>query len=269
MKKFAGMILACDMDGTLLDDNKEISRKNEQAIRYFTEQGGLFSLATGRAPGAIRKYLPQLTLNAPYSLLNGSYILNTAHEPLHCAGMPMETHELIANTLIKFSQIGCEIFIGQDILICQFSEVTKSHMNFLHLDYQMVDYHHLPDTDNWCKINFTGDPEIMRGVRAFTKPYSDRFDMASSADTFWEITAPGVNKGYALRRIAKSCGIAPEHIYAVGDSLNDLAMIQTAHIGFAPNNADEDVRSAADVCVSSNNQNAVADVIEYLETYQN
>ena len=264
MKKFEGMILACDMDGTLLNNNKEISRKNEQAIRYFTEQGGLFSLATGRSPGAIRKYLPQLSLNAPYSLLNGSYILNTQHEALYCAGMPHETHELIANTLTNFSQIGCEIFIGKQILICQFSEVTENHMNFLHLDYQMVDYHQLPQTNDWCKINFTGDPAIMRQVRAFLKPYSDRFDMASSADTFWEITAPGVNKGFALRRIAESCGVAPEHIYAVGDSLNDLAMIQTAHIGFAPANADEEVQNAADVCVSSNDSDAVADVIAYL-----
>ena len=43
MKKFEGMILACDMDGTLLDNNREISRENQQALRYFTEQGGRFT----------------------------------------------------------------------------------------------------------------------------------------------------------------------------------------------------------------------------------
>lgn len=42
MKKFDGMLLACDMDGTLLDNDRQISEANIQALRYFTEQGGLF-----------------------------------------------------------------------------------------------------------------------------------------------------------------------------------------------------------------------------------
>lgn len=52
MNKFEGMLLACDMDGTLLDSSRRISERNERALRYFTEEGGRFSLATGRAPGA-------------------------------------------------------------------------------------------------------------------------------------------------------------------------------------------------------------------------
>ena len=46
MKKFDGMILACDMDGTLLDSSRMISKENAQALRYFTEEGGRFTLAT-------------------------------------------------------------------------------------------------------------------------------------------------------------------------------------------------------------------------------
>ena len=53
MNKFEGMLLACDMDGTLLDSSRRISERNERALRYFTEEGGRFSLATGRAPGAV------------------------------------------------------------------------------------------------------------------------------------------------------------------------------------------------------------------------
>ena len=79
MKKFEGMILACDMDGTLLDDDREISQENEQALCYFTEEGGRFTLATGRAPHAIEPYISQLPFNAPYSLLNGSLILDETH----------------------------------------------------------------------------------------------------------------------------------------------------------------------------------------------
>ena len=53
MKKFKGMLLACDMDGTLLDDSKQIPAENLRALQYFTKQGGRLSLATGRSPHAI------------------------------------------------------------------------------------------------------------------------------------------------------------------------------------------------------------------------
>lgn len=49
MKKFDGLLLGCDMDGTLLDSRKQISAKNQEAIWYFVKNGGSFSLATGRA----------------------------------------------------------------------------------------------------------------------------------------------------------------------------------------------------------------------------
>lgn len=56
MKKFDGLLLGCDMDGTLLDSRKQISAKNQEAIWYFVKNGGSFSLATGRAPRAIDIY---------------------------------------------------------------------------------------------------------------------------------------------------------------------------------------------------------------------
>lgn len=56
MKKFDGLLLGCDMDGTLLDSRKQISARNQEAIWYFVKNGGCFSLATGRAPRAIDIY---------------------------------------------------------------------------------------------------------------------------------------------------------------------------------------------------------------------
>ena len=267
MNKFEGMLLACDMDGTLLDSSRRISERNERALRYFTEEGGRFSLATGRAPGAIRSYLPQLPFNAPYSLLNGSLILNEQHQVMRCAGRPVETKELIQTTLLEFSQIGCEIFIGDRILVCQSSEVTEQHMRTLHLDFETVSSNRLPDTTNWCKINFTGDPALMNQVKAFLKPYQDRFCMASSMPSFWEVTAQGVNKGTALETIAQNCGIPHDRIFAVGDSYNDEDMIHAAYLGFAPANADDGILQAADVHVRENDLDAVAAVVEYLEAH--
>lgn len=267
MKKFEGMILACDMDGTLLDDNREISRENEHALRYFTEEGGRFTLATGRAPHAIEPYIPQLPFNAPYSLLNGSLILDESHHVLQCAGMPESTKDLIQITLSEFSQLGCEIFVGAQVLIRKMSAVTEHHIRVLDLPYTMVTQEQLGDTSTWCKINFTGEPSLMNEVRKFLRPYSDRFCMASSMPSFLEITAAGVNKGAALLQIAKDCGIDQSQTFAIGDSYNDESMIRAAQVGIAPANADDDILKAANVIVGSNNENAVAQAVAYIEAH--
>lgn len=264
MKLFDGVLLAVDMDGTLLDRSKQISPRNRQALQYFVEQGGRFSLATGRAPDAVRDYLPLLPINTPYSLLNGSLILDEQHRVHDCAGMPEESKSLIADVLLKYSQLGCEIFAGDQILVRQHSAVTKQHMASLRLRYRTVTQAQLGDTSSWCKINLTGDTALIEQVKAYLMPYRDRFSMASSIETFLEITAHGVDKGAALQTIAARCAIDPANVYAIGDSENDASMLQAAHVGFAPNDATPPIRALAQVIVSDHEHDAVADVIAWL-----
>nr|WP_297172451.1 Cof-type HAD-IIB family hydrolase [uncultured Agathobaculum sp.] len=267
MKKFEGMLLACDMDGTLLDSNHSISYENEQAMQYFAREGGRFSLATGRAPGAIKTYLPQIPFNAPYSLLNGSMIFDAHHHVIHSAGMPKSSIDLIGSLLSKFSQIGCEIFVGEQILVCQMSDVTEHHLRVLDLNYSTVTQEKLSNTESWCKINLTGEPELIQSVQAFLKPYSKAFCITSSMPSFCEITAAGVSKGSALRQIAKKCGIQQSNTFSIGDSYNDESMIMTAHVSFAPANADEDILQKADIVVGSNDESAVSQAIAYIESH--
>ena len=113
MKKFKGMLLACDMDGTLLDDSKQIPAETLRALQYCTKQGGRLSLATGRSPHAIGIYIDQLPVNAPYSVMNGSLICDENRKILYCSGMPYETKEMIEHVLLNNSQFGCEVFTAE------------------------------------------------------------------------------------------------------------------------------------------------------------
>jgi len=265
MKKFEGMLLASDMDGTLLDSNREISATNLKAIHRFVDGGGRFALSTGRAPGAILEYTDKLPFNAPYSLLNGSLIMDEHHNVLYCSGMPENTKEIIALALEHFPKLCCEIFVRDKIVICQMNEVSQYHMEMLHLNYSLASQDELGATHDWCKINFTGFPPLIEELKEFLNPYRDKFSMATSLPTFWEVTASGVHKGSALKWIAEKCSIDPEKVFAIGDSCNDETMLKTAHLSFAPANSDECILDIADVKVSSNNENAVAEAIDYLE----
>jgi Cof subfamily protein (haloacid dehalogenase superfamily) len=267
MNQFSGMLLACDMDGTLLNDERQVSAKNQKALERFTEEGGRLVLATGRAFRAVQPYLNQLPVNAPYILLNGALIMDEQGKIQYCAGMPAETVELIKVVLSKFSQIGCEIFLSDHILIPRISPVTARHMETLHLSYTMISSDELGDPNAWCQINFTGEPETIESVRRLVRSYGDRFYTASSLPTFCEVTRPRVHKGSALQRIAAAYGIEKQNIFAIGDSHNDSMLLQSAHLGLAPGNAVEDILQCADVIVSDNNHDAIADVIDYLKAH--
>ncbi len=265
MKKFDGFLLGCDMDGTLLDSRKQISAKNREAIWYFVENGGRFSLATGRAPHAIDIYRESLPFNAPYTHLNGSLIMDSDQKMMWCAGMPRKTVELMDAALSKFSQLGCEIFEGETIHVRRMSAETEHHMRALNLEYDLVSDCELTDTSRWCKINLTGPEMVMPEVRKFLSDYEDEFCIASSTPNFWEITAANVNKGSSLLKIADMLGIERKNILAIGDSSNDDPMLRVAGVSFVPENADYHTKTLADVVVRDNDSNAVAAVVEWLD----
>lgn len=269
MKKFDGVLLACDMDGTLLDNDRQISDANLQALRYFTEQGGLFSLATGRAYAAVTDYLDLLPINAPYNLLNGSLILDAQSKLLHCAGMPEQTPALMEQVLSEFPQIGCEVFLPNHIFVCRMSAETEHHMRVLHLKYTCVSPSELPNPAHWCQINFTGSASEVADVRTFLAPFADTFSAVCTMPTFCEVTRNGISKGTAMMQIAADCMVLPNKIYAVGDSDNDLSMLQNAAIAFVPENSTPDILQHATIRVRDNDHDAVAHVIEYLDKYQN
>ena len=87
-------------------------------------------------------------------------------------------------------------------------------------------------------------------------------EIASSIERNLELSAPGVTKGRGLMALAAHLGLTPGQVMAVGDSGNDLTMVQMAGLGVAMANATPDVLAAADVVTGDNNHDGVAQAIE-------
>ena len=71
MSLFEGILLISDIDGTLINKNFEIPQRNIDAINYFVENGGHFSLATGRSLEATRPYSKKVNMSCPAIVFNG------------------------------------------------------------------------------------------------------------------------------------------------------------------------------------------------------
>ena len=74
MKQFEGKLILTDLDGTYLYDDHHISAENRAAARFFMDNGGLFTVATGRSKAGMEHFFPELEINAPAILYNGSVI---------------------------------------------------------------------------------------------------------------------------------------------------------------------------------------------------
>jgi len=258
-------MLASDMDGTLLDSAHEISRENVEAIRYFTENGGLFTIATGRMVSSITRYAEQININAPVIAINGAVIYDLARGRLlsgihHEADMP----EVIDGLKKNFPELGIEFFVIDEMYICQGNDITRQHSRIINKPYIFTDVRGI--VGDCMKVNLTQEPGYLADVEHYLNDrYADAFYLTYSNPQYLEVMRAGVSKGRGLETVADIANISHERAYAIGDGLNDIEMLESAGFSFAPANAEKQVRDIADVIVSSNDGHAVRDAIIHIE----
>ncbi|MFI3225790.1 MAG: Cof-type HAD-IIB family hydrolase [Clostridia bacterium] len=269
MAKFDKVLIASDMDGTLLGKDHLISEKNMQAIEYFQQNGGTFTVATGRPPIAISFLLDGLNFTTPAVLLNGSVIYDVnAKKEVSSKMLGYDAVCIVEEVIKNFPDIGVEIFDIGDIYLVNPSEVSRRHFNSIHKEFKTTNFADVPPCETWLKVNFTcDDSELLAKLEDFIKQnYADSFQLCYSCKQFLEITNEKARKDHGVFEVADEYGFAREHIYTIGDNFNDLYMVKNAAKGFAPSNAEPEVQEAAFKVVSHHDDSAVADMIEFLDT---
>lgn len=268
MGKFDGILIASDMDGTLLNDERTIGAATIEALEYFTKNGGNFSLATGRTrPGttAYRKILP---CNGPGVYLNGAIICDERTEKIvYMEGLDDRAKELARQVMQRFPYVGIEVYLLDHSYICNMCEITRQHFALLDIPYTLCGLDEIQEpAREWGKINFTGEHAQVDQVKQFLDGWEKKFNLTFSTPIYYEMTCKGGNKGDSVRKAANYLGIQPEKICCVGDSNNDIAMLNAAGISFAPQNARKEVLELADVIVPDNNHDTLKGVVEYLDS---
>lgn len=269
MGKFDGVFLASDMDGTLLDDNREIGAKTIEALNYFTQNGGYFALATGRTRPGTDAYRPLLPCNCPGVYLNGAIICDERNEELmFMEGLDEDAKSLAKDVISKFPHIGVEIFLLDRSYVCSMNEVTREHFeDRLKIPYQVVDIDDVPEKPSmWGKINFTGEPDEVGEIQEYLRPAEESYNLTFSTPVYYEMTCKGGHKGDGVLRAASFIDVARENIYVAGDSMNDVPMLRVAGTAFVPENGREDVKAMDGVVVvADNNHDTLADIVAHLD----
>ncbi|WP_404405663.1 Cof-type HAD-IIB family hydrolase [Jeotgalibacillus malaysiensis] len=235
-------LIALDMDGTLLRNDHSVSEENRAAIKKAQEQGKAVMVSTGRPLLYAEEIVDSLKLSTYLITVNGGEIWNP-------------DRELIERTMIESSHVEFMLEMALKHDTHYWSSTVEGVWNKnttfpknIH-DYQ------------WLKFGFDiKDDEVRKSIwEELTK--RQELEVTNSSLTNIEVNAAGINKAAAIRKVCKRLNIQMDQVMAVGDSLNDLAMIRESGIGVAMENAQDVVKEAADWVTHSNEDHGVAEAI--------
>lgn len=267
MKKFEGILMVSDLDGTLLRNDKSISEENLRAIEYFKSNGGTFAFVTGRIPSGAKRIFDIVKPNAPCGCINGGGIYDYENEKmLWCDALSDDVYDLVEYIEKNNSSIGIEVNSYYKIFFCQKNSSTEKHRkneNFPDLEARYRDI-----KEPIAKILFADEDEenLLKVIKMLkTYPKANKYDFIRSDKEYYEILPKGASKGNVMVKLAEILGIDIKNTISVGDNDNDVSMLKSAKVGFAVANATEDAKASADFITVSNEDNAIAKIIYDLD----
>ncbi len=260
-------LVAIDVDDTLINSELRISDRNKEAILQAKKAGALLTLATGRMFRSALPFAEQLEMDLPLITYHGALVKQSfSGETLY--HQPIPRH--LALQLIRLCQdkdLHLNLYIDDELLVAEENEHTEYYLHVARVPCCVVGdleryMHRYPEKSPTKLTIVAGEKVIPRLQYELEQFFGGDLLIAQSKSRFLEITDPEANKGQALVFLAQKFGIPLEKTMAIGDSMNDIPMLQKAGLGIAVGNARPQVKQAAHIVVSANNEDGVAEAIE-------
>lgn len=260
-------IIALDMDGTLLNSQKQMSARTKAAIHKARQQGIKVVLASGRPIEGMRQQLAELEINGKddYVLYyNGSLVENLGTgEIVHQCITDGKAAKKIAR-IAKQLNVNVHAFSQIHGLITpKNSQYTEVEATINGIGITEMNFETLEDDHPIIKTMIIDEPSALdKAISALPPELFEEFTIVKSAPYFLEFLNPASNKGAGLAAVAKLLNVPAEQIISMGDAGNDIHMLQYAGLGIAMENAMDETKAVANAITASNDQDGVAIAIE-------
>ena len=264
-------ILFLDLDGTLLNDQKELTDGNRAAIEAAIARGHHVVIASGRPLKSVRAQAARFGLDGPgcCAIAYNGAVLYDFTEQKQIFRQTIAPEDLYA-VFDEAERRGIYIhtYDNEDVIIeprCD-PEIARRYCARLQFDFRFVDDIRQGLSEMPVKamsIDFAGQEKTDAFRRWILSEMRGRLDSYFSERYFLEIVSAGVNKGEGILKLCEILGVPREMSVAAGDEANDLDMIRAAGVGVAMANAIPDAKAVADyVTQRDNNHDGVAEIIE-------
>lgn len=269
-------LICTDMDGTLLNTDHTVSTENKIALKKAIDKGIHVAISTGRLFTSANFYRELVGINAPIISSNGAYIKDrNTGEVIYESVLSLEDTIEIYNILKKYNlklffntwdtAISNEEFIDNHAYLISNKGVTNEEDKT-----KFIVEKDLTNTLKDCEgsilkaICIDYSKENIKEVEKARKEIENlnKYEVVCSSPYNFEIMNSGTTKGNAVKQLAKIFDIKREEILCIGDSENDLSMIEYAGIGIAMGNALDIVKEKAQFITDTNDNAGVAKAIE-------
>ena len=265
MGKFDGVLLVSDFDDTLYGEDMQIAPANLTALDYFTREGGIFTVATGRAHPTFAPHARCAPINAPVVLSNGSALYDFRDNSMvYETVLPLRVQEDLIQVARDIPEIGFEAYHNDEIYVYQPNDVTASHLRRAGATAQEVPIDRMPLP--WSKVILQQRNEILLETQRYMlQRWADHYEVIFSNAVLLELTRKGSNKGGMVSYLANYLGIDSKKIYCVGDNQNDIPMLAISAIPFAPSNCAQAVKDWGARILCSCEEGCVAQIVDILD----
>ncbi len=262
-------LIALDLDGTLNNDQKEITPQTRFALMEAQRHGIRLALASARpSPGLFkeRDILQMQSFGGILMSYNGGRITDAASDQvLFETAMDLQRAKMVLRQLEQLPVTpilddGARFFVTDADGYKVSYECQNNRMTCEQVD-NLADFLHFAPV----KILMSVLPEQLKEVQdRISAGLPKELSVVQTAPFYLEIIPRSIHKGQGIRNICRVLGIRSSEVMAFGDAENDIPMLQEAGIGVAMGNAADVVKAAADYVTRSNNEDGIAAALENL-----
>ncbi len=257
-------LIVADMDGTLLDDEKQLHEHFWPLIEELHRRGILFSPASGRQYYTLLREFSDIADEMVFIAENGSLVMRRGQEVSSDCLQRAD-----ALRLVRVLRAAATDGVDAGVVVCgkHSAYIERSDPAFLeqvdryYARLQVVDDLVEVIDDDVLKIAVYDFDSAEHSTLPALSQFAGSHKVTLSGEHWLDVNTPTANKGHAISALQDAFGITPAQTMVFGDFLNDLEMMDTAHYAFAMHNAHPLLRERAKFVAPSNNDNGVVRTI--------
>jgi Cof subfamily protein (haloacid dehalogenase superfamily) len=262
-------LIATDVDGTLLDENEEVTPRTRAAVRAAVAAGTQFVLATGRPPRWIAPVVDALGFAPMAVCANGAVVYDSATDRI------LSARTLSAEVLVELAEVATRIIPGAGLAVERVGRSAHDAATPGFLSSPGYEHAWLnPDNTEVSLEDVLSAPAVKLLIRKADARSSDmaaalaphvglQGDLTYSTNNgLIEVVPLGISKATGVDEVAAPLGITAGDVVAFGDMPNDIPMLLWAGLGVAMGNAHPEAKAAADEVTTPNTDDGLARVLE-------
>jgi Cof subfamily protein (haloacid dehalogenase superfamily) len=256
-------LLLADVDGTLVDQNKDLTDRTVAAVKQLKEAGILFAVTSGRPPRGMSMLIEPLALSTPIAAFNGGLF---AHPDMSVIEQQTIPDDVTPSVIDLLDSHGVDVWVyrGAEWYVRdpQGPHVSREAWT---VGFDPTPIDHFDGVSNGvAKVVGVSDDHdaVEAAVEATRERFGDHISAARSQPYYADVTHPQANKGGVVTYLSAEYRIDRQQIATIGDMPNDVLMFAHSGLSIAMGNASHEVQRAARRVTTSNQEEGFANAVE-------